>query len=99
MRPDPGENFATDEHRRLMAALANPDEEPLNFGDICRRVDRDDHLDLDDTDEIKELLADLEAEGDAEKVDGRWRNTETGFAVLTGDNADNGGRRHAAYDD
>lgn len=88
---DPGGNFASDAHRRVMAALANPDEPHLTLDELQARVDEDDFLDL-DRDEVTEVLSDLEADGDATRSEKGWKNTKSGFEVLTGNNADNGGR-------
>lgn len=76
-----------------MANLANPDEEHLSVDRLVERIDGDDFLDI-DKEEAKEILNDLEADGDAEQQDGNWRNTQAGFDVLTGNNADNGGRKY-----
>lgn len=92
-RSDPGGNFQSDVHRRVMANLANPDEDHLSVEELRSRIDRDDFLNIDD-DEVLEVLQDLEADGDVTQSDGSWKNTEAGFAVLTGDNADNGGREY-----
>ena len=42
--PDPGGVFASDAHRRVMAHLPNPDDEPLTAADlIAGRINRDPH--------------------------------------------------------
>lgn len=91
--PDPGGNFASDAHRRVMAALANPDEDHISVEGLVKRVDRDDHLDL-GRDEAVEILADLEADGDATQTKNGWKNTKSGFEALTGPIAGDGGRAH-----
>lgn len=84
MRPDPGGNFASDEHRRVMANVPNPDDEPLDVeGLLAERIAKDDHLNIEE-DELVEILSDLEADGHVKKTKDGWRNTSEGFAVLTG---------------
>lgn len=94
MTDDPGGNFASDEHRRVMANLPNPDqtamtEEELLAGPIAR----DDYLDIDAA-ELDEILADLEADGDASHLKSGWKNTKAGWKVLTGLIAEDGGRNY-----
>lgn len=93
-KSDPGENFASDAHRRVMAVLANPDQERISFQVVAERLEEDDHFDL-DQEEIAEILSDLEAQGDANKTDEGWQNTEVGFEALTGPPASDGGRNYA----
>jgi len=92
-RPDPGGNFASDAHRRVMANLANPDDDHISVEDLMVRVERDDFLDL-DVDEVVEILADLEADGDATKAKKGWKNTKAGWDALTGPTIEDGGRKH-----
>jgi hypothetical protein len=82
--PDPGEVFASDVHRRVMANVPNPDGDPLDVdGLIAERVAKDDYLDIDAA-ELAEVLADLEADGHVKKLKDGWKNTPDGFAALTG---------------
>jgi hypothetical protein len=90
---DPGGNFASDAHRRVEAALPNPDHQAISLEEVVERCGQDDYLDL-DTSEVEEILADLEADGDATQSEDGWKNTESGFAVLTGPIAQDGGRAH-----
>jgi hypothetical protein len=93
---DPGGNFASDAHRRVMANVPNPDEAGLPIEAIQRRIDLgDDYLDLEPS-ELEEVLKDLEADGDVEEVNTGWRNTDLGFEALTGPIAEDGGREHGA---
>jgi hypothetical protein len=84
--PDPGGNFASDTHRRTMAHLPNPDDDPLSVDDLVElRIGRDQHFPkFDGADEIAEVLKDLEADGHAKKLKHGWKNTADGFTVLTG---------------
>jgi hypothetical protein len=91
--PDPGGNFASDAHRRVMAALANPDEDHISVDDLMKRIDQDEQLDL-SHDEVAEILAELEAEGDATQTKNGWKNTKAGFEALTGPIATDGGRAY-----
>ena len=93
---DPGGNFASDGHRRVVCALPDPDEGYQTVDWILERVDRDEHLPI-DRDELVETLSDLEADGDCKQnKDGQWVSTKQGHEALTGNNAWNGGR---VYDD
>jgi hypothetical protein len=93
MTADPGGNFASDAHRRVMANLPNPDHDPVDEDALLKRIEGDDFLDV-DADELGEILADLEADGDATQLKDGWKNTKSGFAVLTGPIAEDGGRAH-----
>lgn len=84
--PDPGGVFASDVHRRVMCAAANPGDPALSVDEIMARVERDDHLDI-DRDELAEALADLEADGHLGQKDGGWRNTASGWEALTNEKA------------
>lgn len=83
---DPGGVFASDVHRRVMANVPNPDEDPLSVdGLLEERVANDDHLDIDAA-ELGEVLSDLEADGHVKQLKDGWKNTPDGFAALTGPN-------------
>lgn len=83
--PDPGDVFASDVHRRVMANAPNPDEDPLTVeGLLAERVAKDDHLDI-DADDLNEVLEDLEADGHVKHLKDGWKNTSAGFAALTGE--------------
>lgn len=91
--PDPGGTFASDAHRRLMAHLPNPDDDPLSVEDlIVERVNKDPHTlaHFESADEVAEVLADLEADGHAKATKQGWRNTAAGFDALTGPPAETG---------
>ena len=93
MSADPGGNFASDAHRRVMANLPNPDHDAVDVDGLLERIAGDDFLDL-DADEAGEILADLEADGDATQLKSGWKNTKAGYDVLTGPIATDGGRKH-----
>ena len=89
--PDPGGNFASDAHRRVMAHLPNPDDDPISVHDLIdKRLNADPHTlaHFSEADEVVEVLADLEADGHAKKLKDGWKNTPTGFEVLTGPPSD-----------
>jgi hypothetical protein len=84
---DPGGNFASDAHRRVMAHLPNPDDDPVSVEDlIAERINRDPHAlaHFESADEVVEVLSDLEADGHAKKLKSGWKNTPDGFDLLTG---------------
>ena len=83
MRPDPGGDFASDEHRRVMAAVPNADDPRRSAEEIMERVNADDFLHLDES-ELEEILKDLEADGHASSAKAGWKNTKAGFELLTG---------------
>lgn len=93
--PDPGGNFASDAHRRVVMAVPAHDDDTVSdsIDAIQARVDFDDQNNL-DADEVNEILSDLEADGDVEQVEGGWRLTEQGSEVGAGNNAWNGGREY-----
>ena len=85
--PDPGGNFASDAHRRVMAHLPNPDDEALSIADlITARINADPHAlaHFSDAAEVADILEELEADGHAKQLKSGWRNTAEGFALLTG---------------
>lgn len=81
--PDPGGHFDSDDHRRVQAAVPNPDEDPKTLEEVQVRVNEDDYLDL-SQDETLEILKDLEASGHSKELKDGWRNTKEGFNLLTG---------------
>jgi hypothetical protein len=84
---DPGGVFASDAHRRVMAHLPNPDQDPVSVEDlITQRVNRDPHAlaHFSDATEVAEVLKDLESDGHAKKLKDGWKNTPAGFEALTG---------------
>ena len=88
--PDPADVFASDVHRRVMANVPNPDEQPLSVDDLLEvRVARDDHLrDAGlGADDLLEVLKDLEADGHVRESKGGWRNTADGWEALTNEKA------------
>lgn len=92
-RPDPGGNFASDEHRRVLAAVNNDDIERVPFEVVADRVIRDDQLNLSQAD-ILEILKDLEADGDVNRTDEGYDSTEMGQEALQGPPSDAGGRKY-----
>jgi hypothetical protein len=85
--PDPGGCFASDAHRRVMAHLPNPDDDPLSVDDlIVDRINKDPHAlaHFSSADEVTAVLEDLEADGHAKKLRNGWKNTADGFEALTG---------------
>jgi hypothetical protein len=94
--PDPGGNFDTDAHRRVMAHLPNPDDDPITIEDlIVERINKDPHTltHFASADDVASVLADLEADGHAKQLKDGWKNTPSGFDLLTGPPTD-----HAATD-
>jgi hypothetical protein len=84
---DPGGRFASDAHRRVMAHLPNPDDDPISIEDLIgQRINRDPHTLTHFTSvaEVAAVLDDLDADGHAKKLKSGWKNTAAGFELLTG---------------
>lgn len=84
---DPGGVFVSDAHRRVMAHLPNPDDDPVSVEDlIAVRINKDPHTleHFDSSSEVADVLADLEADGHAKQLKDGWKNTPAGFDALTG---------------
>jgi hypothetical protein len=85
--PDLGGAFASDAHRRVMAHLPNPDDDPITVEDlITQRINRDPHTltHFADASELVTVLEDLKADGHAKQLKAGWKNTPDGFEILTG---------------
>lgn len=85
--PDPGGVFASDAHRRVMAHLPNPQDDPVSIEDlIIGRINHDPHTlsHFDSADDVLGVLRDLEADGYAKELKSGWKNTAEGFDVLIG---------------
>lgn len=81
---DPGGVFASDTHRRVLAALSHPE---FTWGEdaLLERVAVNENtlIDADEADELASVLADLEADGDAKKTKDGWRMTKAGRDKLS----------------
>lgn len=91
--PDPGGNFATDAHRRVIAQVANDDVTRVPFELVVERVNADDQVDL-SAEDVAEVLKELEAAGDVDKTEEGYDATALGFEALTGPIASDGGRKY-----
>ena len=90
--PDPGGVFASDAHRRVMAHLPNPDQDPVIVYDlVANRINPDPHTlgHFSSAHEVLDVLLELEGDGHAKKLKDGWRNTKSGFDALTGPPAEN----------
>ncbi len=76
---DPGGDFASDAHRRVLAAVPQPDDELT----VEERAAGDTELDL-SPEELEDILEDLEADGHVKQVKDGWRHTKAGHDLLTG---------------
>jgi hypothetical protein len=81
---DPGGVFASDTHRRVLGSLFKVGPSwPVE--DLMARINNDQHTKVDDTEELSEVLKDLEADGYvSEKQDG-WGMTAAGLKALNAD--------------
>ena len=85
--PDPGGNFASDAHRRVMGALPSPDDDARSVEDlITNRINLDPHVlaYFDDASEVVVVLGELEESGYAKQLKSGWKATAEGFELLTG---------------
>ena len=85
--PDPGGNFQSDAHRRIMAHLPNPGDKPITPDDlILERINRDPHTlaHLTTAAEVVEILWQLKEDGHAKELKAGWVNTPSGYDLLTG---------------
>lgn len=85
--PDPGGIFASDAHRRVMAHLPNPDDDPVSTEDlIYQRINYDPHTlaHFEDATEVADVLDDLKRDGHAKQLKHGWKCTDDGFDFLTG---------------
>jgi hypothetical protein len=85
-QPDPGGTFVSDAHRRVMAHLPNPDDDPVPVEDVIAAINTDPHTlkHFESADQVADVLRDLEADGHAKKLKDGWKNTQSGFDALTG---------------
>lgn len=91
--PDLAGDFASDVHRRVLAALPLPGEGALdNLEDPRTGIVRDQHIltlgggqegDQLSLEEMEEVLKDLEADGHASKSQSGWKMTKAGHELLT----------------
>jgi hypothetical protein len=81
---DPAGIFPTDAHRRVLAHLPVPGDDPLAVEDLLVRMHTDDPTDFTETDQLLEVLDELGEGGDASESKAGWRQTKAGFGKLTG---------------
>lgn len=82
MSDDPGGVFASDAHRRVLAHLPIPSEDPMDNETFLSRVATDDGYEYAGQDEVEDVLADLEADGHAKQLNDGWRQTKKGLEAL-----------------
>lgn len=96
-KSDPGGRFTSDTHRRVLGHLSRPDEaQAWSIPALHNRMLPDVGTDIQSHDELQQILAELETEGHAERVNvGNeespaevWRMTKQGLELLTGPIAD-----------
>lgn len=78
---DPGGVFASDAHRRVLGHLLQDDAQSVEG--LLDRIGPDVGSDFDDTDELTEVLEDLEADGFASKSQQGWKLLKKGLDALT----------------
>lgn len=80
---DPGGVFATDTHRRVLAALSHPDM-TWDEDELLERVGSNEWTQIgsNESGELKSILSDLESDGDAKKNKDGWKMTKAGLDKL-----------------
>lgn len=81
MSDDPGGVFASDAHRRVLAHLPIPSQDPMDSETFLSRVASDDGYEY-VADEVQDVLLDLEADGHASELKDGWRQTKKGLEAL-----------------
>lgn len=89
---DPGGVFESDAHRRVLGHLPLPGDDPIALYDpdaerpsrvsLFHRMVPDVGTDFADSDELAEVLADLEADGYAASTAAGWKQTKKGHDAL-----------------
>lgn len=79
---DPGDVFASDAHRRVLAHLPVPGDDPMDSGALFDRMVPDVGSDFADEAEVGEVLKDLEADGHATELKAGWKQTKRGHDAL-----------------
>lgn len=81
-RPDPGGVFESDTHRRVLAHVPLPSDEPSALHPLGVRISPDQHHELSHVDELEAVLGDLEASGYLCLEDGAYCMTDAGLEAL-----------------
>jgi hypothetical protein len=79
---DPGDVFAFDAHRRVLAHLEVPGGNPMDTAALFERLVPDVGTDFADEGEVVEVLKDLEADGHASETKAGWKQTKRGHEAL-----------------
>lgn len=95
LRADPGGNFASDQHRRVLATVNNDDYTRVPFELVLIRVENDSQLNL-GPEEVANILQDLENDGDVDKTEEGYDSTAAGQEALEGPPKEAGGRDYEA---
>lgn len=101
-RPDPGGQFDSDTHRRVVAALPDPEGGPyrphkdadqtrmVGVDDLALRLESDPHTPIgtEDMDALAQVLGELKDDGLVVEKNDTWRMSKDGQKLLIGPNAD-----------
>lgn len=80
---DPAGDFASDAHRRVLAAVPLPDADPLPFKDLVEwKLAGDVVLELTPVD-VGAILTELKDAGYVKETKTGWRHTKVGHELLT----------------
>ena len=76
-KPDPGGNFDSDTHRRVLAYVWN--DEAQEFGELAQKIGEDPYHELESITDLTDVLKDLEAEGYVSESKKGWKRTKEGL--------------------
>lgn len=79
---DPGGVFESDAHRRVLAHLPLPGDDPTSVADLLERMLPDGATDFVDENELADVLDDLAASGYAGSTKVGWKQTKKGLDAL-----------------
>lgn len=79
---DPGGIFDSDTHRRVLAHILEPGEEPISVENLLARMLSDGPTQFTDIEELRQVCDELVDDGDAERVEGDYLMTSQGLQKL-----------------
>ena len=93
-KADPGGNFDSDTHRRVLAYVWN--DEAQEFGDLAQKIGEDPYHELASVTDLTDVLKDLEAEGYVSESQKGWKRTKKGLEEIQAEPVETAGAPTAA---
>ena len=81
---DPAGVFPSDAHRRVLAHLPVPGDDPTAVDALLARMATDGQTDFAEAEDLRDVLEELANAGDATGTKAGWRMSKAGFEKLTG---------------